>query len=74
MALAAIVVDTNIIVSALLTRNGNPAKVFELIGSCITPLYTEDIMKEYQRVRNARPTGFSPAPSIPCRRRLPLRP
>jgi len=50
MALEPLAIDTNIIVSALLNRNGNPAKAFDLIGVFATPLLAEDILLEYRRV------------------------
>ena len=47
------VIDTNIFVSALITHNSNasPARVLEsLFLHRITPLYNDDIIKEYDEV------------------------
>ena len=47
------VIDTNIFVSALITHNSNAStvRVFEsLFLHRITPLYNEDIIKEYDEV------------------------
>lgn len=47
------VIDTNVIVAALLTKNNMSAtvKVFEAIADgIITPLYHKDILKEYEEV------------------------
>ena len=47
-----IVIDTNVIVSAALSPNGNPAKVIALI-SCMEELqvfYSSAILSEYKRV------------------------
>ena len=47
------VIDTNIFVSALITHNSNAstARVLEsLFLHRITPLYNEDIIKEYDEV------------------------
>ena len=48
------VIDTNIFVSALITHNSNAstARVLEsLFLHRITPLYNDDIIKEYNEVR-----------------------
>ncbi|MCL2420513.1 MAG: putative toxin-antitoxin system toxin component, PIN family [Defluviitaleaceae bacterium] len=46
-----IVIDTNVIVSALLSRNGNPAKILDrvLVGELII-VYSEEILEEYEDV------------------------
>ncbi len=47
------VIDTNVFVAALLTKNNDSAtvKVFEAIADgMITPLYHDDILKEYAEV------------------------
>jgi len=37
-------------VSAPLNRYGNPAKIFDLIGVCVTPIFTDGILLEYRKV------------------------
>ena len=57
------VIDTNVIVSALLTRNAESAtvKVIEaLLGGKIVPLYNEEIIREYIDVLNRPKFRFSP--------------
>ncbi|MBP5159646.1 MAG: PIN domain-containing protein, partial [Lachnospiraceae bacterium] len=47
------VIDTNVLVSALLSKNSDAAtvQVFNAIADClITPLYHQDILKEYSEV------------------------
>ena len=45
------VVDTNILVSALLSPSGNPAKVYRMfLTGILTLVYSEDILTEYQDV------------------------
>lgn len=47
------VIDTNVIVSALLSRNNkesNTSRVFEAVLDGITPLYNEEILDEYKEV------------------------
>ena len=48
------VIDTNVIVSALLSRNNkesNTSRVFEaVLDGRITPLYNEEILDEYKEV------------------------
>ena len=47
------VIDTNVFVAALLTKHSDSAtvKIFEAISDeNITPLYHEDILKEYEDV------------------------
>jgi putative PIN family toxin of toxin-antitoxin system len=47
-----IVLDTNIVVSALLTPEGNPAKIFALVAVSddILLFYSAEILSEYRRV------------------------
>jgi putative PIN family toxin of toxin-antitoxin system len=46
-----VVVDTNIVVSAFWSRNGNPAKIIGLIqNNIITPCYDYRILEEYENV------------------------
>lgn len=47
-----IVLDTNIVISALLTPEGNPAKIFALVAVSddILLFYSAEILSEYRRV------------------------
>ena len=57
-----VVFDTNVIVSALLSKNtnSNEIKLMEYVNSnIIIPLFTEDIMKEYKEVLSRKEFGFS---------------
>ena len=50
-----IVLDTNILVSALLSAQGNPAKVYRMfLSGAITVLYGMDILAEYQDALHRR--------------------
>jgi putative PIN family toxin of toxin-antitoxin system len=50
-----VVFDTNILVSALWTPGGNPAKIIALMPlGKILPCYTFSIMKEYREVLNRK--------------------
>jgi putative PIN family toxin of toxin-antitoxin system len=55
-----VVLDTNVLVSALWTPGGNPAKILALapLGE-ILPCYTFSIMKEYREVLNRPRLKFS---------------
>jgi len=51
MNMPRVVLDTNILVSALLTPSGNPAKVYKLFLTGILALaYSEEILMEYRDV------------------------
>ena len=51
MTMPRVVLDTNILVSALLTPSGNPAKVYKLFLTGILALaYSEEILMEYRDV------------------------
>jgi putative PIN family toxin of toxin-antitoxin system len=55
-----VVFDTNILVSALWTPGGNPAKIIALMPlGKILPCYTFPIMKEYREVLNRPRLKFS---------------
>ena len=57
-----VVIDTNILVSALWSRNGAPAKILGLvINGNITPCYDWRILSEYQQVLSRPKFRFSPA-------------
>jgi putative PIN family toxin of toxin-antitoxin system len=46
-----VVLDTNILVSALLSPFGNPAKIYRMfISEALTLVYSVDIFREYQDV------------------------
>ena len=46
-----VVLDTNIIVSAMISSTGNPAKVYRMfLNGMLTLVYSEDILTEYQDV------------------------
>jgi putative PIN family toxin of toxin-antitoxin system len=54
------VIDTNVLVSALWTPGGNPAKIIALIPlGKLLPCYTFPIMKEYREVLNRPRLKFS---------------
>lgn len=55
------VIDTNVIVSALLTDNqSKPGKILEYINKgVITPAYNEDILSEYKEVLSRNKFPFS---------------
>ena len=58
------VIDTNVFVAALLTRNNDSAtvKVYEAIADgLITPLYHKDILDEYTEVLSRPKLRFSTA-------------
>jgi putative PIN family toxin of toxin-antitoxin system len=55
-----IVLDTNVIVSALLNTNGTPAKILaSVLNGKIKPLYDNRIMFEYFDVLSRKEFGFS---------------
>ena len=57
------VIDTNVLVSALLTKNPEapPAQVLRaVLYGQIIPLYHPDITQEYREVLNRKKFGFSP--------------
>lgn len=56
------VVDTNVLVSALLTEHEDAATVQilrKILGGEIIPLFSTDIIKEYREVLTRRKFGFS---------------
>jgi putative PIN family toxin of toxin-antitoxin system len=54
-----VVVDTNIVVSAFWSRNGNHAKIIRLIqNNNITPCYDYRILEEYREVLSRVKFGF----------------
>ena len=57
-----VVFDTNVIVSALLSDDvdSNEVKLMEYINSnIITPIFSDDIMKEYKEVLSRKEFGFN---------------
>ena len=56
-----VVIDTNIIVSALWSASGNPNKIIKLIpDNKIVPYFCQEILKEYKRVLSRPKFDFSP--------------
>ena len=46
-----VVLDTNVIVSASLSRNGNPAKIYRMfLAGLLTLIYCDEILAEYEDV------------------------
>ena len=55
-----VVIDTNILVSAIWSRDGAPAKVISLIlNDALVPCYDYRIMREYREVLERPKFGFS---------------
>ena len=51
MMLKRVVIDTNVLASALMTPTGNPAKVYKMfLTETIVLVYSEEIMFEYEDV------------------------
>jgi len=62
MSIRRVVLDTNILVSALLSREGVPAKIYRMfVARALIVVYCEEILEEYQdvlyRPRLKIPTG-----------------
>ena len=58
----AAVLDTNVLVSALMSKDGIPAKVYNLIHvGCLLPHYCDEIIDEYIDVLNRPKLGISPS-------------
>lgn len=58
------VIDTNVLVSALLHRNSPPGQVVtEALAGCITPLLSQEILDEYRSVLH-RPKFCFPADAV----------
>ena len=56
-----VVIDTNIVVSALWSANGNPNKIIKLIpDKKIVPYFCQEILKEYKKVLSRPKFDFSP--------------
>ena len=54
-----VVIDTNVLVSALMSRSGNPADIVRLMfGKVILPCYDYRVMEEYRTVLNRPRFGF----------------
>jgi putative PIN family toxin of toxin-antitoxin system len=55
-----VVIDTNVLVSAVLNPNGIPAKIMETVYSGeFEPIVTDGILEEYHCVLNYKKFGFS---------------
>ena len=56
-----VVIDTNVLVSALLNHGGLPAKILEMfLDGRFDAVVNEEIMKEYELVLNRKKFGFNP--------------
>lgn len=56
------VLDTNVLVSALLSRNAAPSKILdESLSGRIIPLYNNEILAEYENVLNRKKFCFEKA-------------
>lgn len=54
------VIDTNVIVSALLKEESNPGKIISYIrNETIIPVYDEDILKEYNEILHKEKFHFT---------------
>lgn len=54
-----VVIDTNIVVSALLSPFGNPARILDLVlRGDLTPVFDDRILAEYREVLNRPRFGF----------------
>lgn len=59
-----VVIDTNVLVSALISKNENSATVQvleRLLNREIIPLYSREILQEYRDVLNRKKFGRKPA-------------
>lgn len=55
------VIDTNVLVSALLKAESNPAQVIHAVFSgLVTPVVSEEILQEYAEVLNRKKFKFPP--------------
>ena len=51
MSARRVVLDTNVLVSALLSPNGNPAKIYKMfLSGALSLVFSADIFEEYQDV------------------------
>ena len=54
------VIDTNVVVSAMLKRDSVPAKIIDLLlAGIITPVFNEEILREYEEVLLRSEFGFA---------------
>jgi len=54
-----VVIDTNILVSALWSENGNPSAIIKMIPDGITPVFNDQIFDEYSEVLSRPRFSFS---------------
>ena len=55
-----VVLDTNVLVSAFLGKNSNPAKLIdEAANGCVIPVYSREILKEYEEVLHREKFPFA---------------
>ena len=56
------VIDTNVLVSAMLKWDSLPGNIMELVfGGCIIPVFNDDIIAEYREVLNRAKFHFNEA-------------
>jgi putative PIN family toxin of toxin-antitoxin system len=54
-----VVLDTNVLVSALISSAGNPAMILDMVKECVLePVYCARIIKEYREVLGRARFGF----------------
>ena len=54
-----VVLDTNVLVSALWSENGNSATIMKMISNGIIPVFNDSIFEEYTEVLNRPKFAFS---------------
>lgn len=54
-----VVIDTNVLVSALWSENGNSAEIMKMIPNDIIPYFSDSIFEEYTEVLNRPKFTFS---------------
>jgi putative PIN family toxin of toxin-antitoxin system len=54
-----VVIDTNVLVSALWSENGNSATIIKMIPINVTPIFNDSIFDEYSEVLNRPKFSFS---------------
>ncbi|MCL2747147.1 MAG: putative toxin-antitoxin system toxin component, PIN family [Oscillospiraceae bacterium] len=54
-----VVIDTNVLVSALWSENGNSAEIIKMIPNDIVPCFGDSIFEEYTEVLNRPKFAFS---------------
>ena len=54
-----VVIDTNVLVSALWSENGNSAEIMKMIPNDIIPYFSKSVFEEYTEVLNRPKFTFS---------------